>query len=873
MEQHATDPTNPFAVSDGTGHTNAAMMMMICFSHLRWDFVYQRPQHLMARFARVMRVYFIEEPVTDEGAQKPFLDVRNTPSGVTIAVPHLPVGLDADASNHAQRTLVDKLCLKQGIRGPILWYYTPMAGAFSDHLRGSAVIYDCMDELSAFKFAPPALGEQERALLRRADLTFTGGYSLYETKRKQHPRVHAFSSSVDNAHFAAARGQMNEPPDQAAIPHPRLGFFGVIDERMDIELLATVADLRPNWHFMMVGPIVKIDPAELPQRPNIHFVGGRKYEELPAYLGGWDVAIMPFALNESTRFISPTKTLEYLAGGKPVVSTPITDVIRHYGELAAVRIAKTPAEFVTAVEAALANNCAPGAWLDAADRMLAQTSWDKTWKHMADLIAKVWKPASKKKVENSLSGNGQSRLRGSQVRQRDGFDYMIVGAGFAGSVLAERLAVGSGKRVLLIDRRPHIAGNAYDYYDDAGVLVHLYGPHIFHTNSQQIADYLSRFTKWRPYEHRVLAHTDGLLVPIPINRTTINRLYNLDLTPDEVEAFLAARAEPVDVVRTSEDVVISKVGRELYRRFFRGYTRKQWGIDPSELDRSVTSRVPTRTCDDDRYFNDSFQMMPLHGYTRMFENMLDHSNIKIMLNTDFCEIAADVRYDKLIYTGPIDEYFDFQYGKLPYRSLDFKHETQNQEWFQPVAVVNYPSEDVPYTRITEYKHLTGQTHRKTSISYEFPCSEGDPYYPIPKAENQALHRKYLALAQQSPNVEFVGRLGTYRYYNMDQVVAQALTTYDKLSGARRCSAQPAVSNTGVHDRRANSHDRRVSGYDRRANAPTRVNEARERGRWVSVHRGTLDDTTNTTISADFIRYLLSRWLRMFHAPAPRRPAA
>ncbi|HZC01965.1 MAG TPA: glycosyltransferase family 1 protein, partial [Gammaproteobacteria bacterium] len=440
MEQHVTDPTNPFAVSDGTGHTNAAMMM-ICFSHLRWDFVYQRPQHLMARFARVMRVYFIEEPITDEGAQKPFLDVRNTPSGVTIAVPHLPVGLDADASNHAQRTLLDKLCLKQGIRDPILWYYTPMAGAFSDHLRSSAVIYDCMDELSAFKFAPPALGEQERALLRRADLTFTGGYSLYETKRKQHPRVHAFPSSVDTAHFAAARGQMDEPPDQAAIPHPRLGFFGVIDERMDIELLATVADLRPNWHFMMVGPIVKIDPAELPRRPNIHFVGGRKYEELPAYLAGWDVAIMPFALNESTRFISPTKTLEYLAGGKPVVSTPITDVVRHYGELEAVRIAKTPTELVSAVEAALANNRAPGAWLDTADRMLAQTSWDATWKHMADLIAKVWKPASKKKVENSLKGNGQhaevpriSRLRRSQVRQRAGFDYMIVGAGFAGSV-------------------------------------------------------------------------------------------------------------------------------------------------------------------------------------------------------------------------------------------------------------------------------------------------------------------------------------------------------------------------------------------------------------------------------------------------------
>ncbi len=818
MEQHAADPVNPFAKAEGNETGN--LPTMICFSHLRWDFVYQRPQHLMARFARLMPVYFIEEPVTDDGA-KPFLDIRQTPSGVTVAVPHLPSGLDEAGMVSAQRTLVDELCLQHAIRDPILWYYTPMAGLFSHHLRASAVIYDCMDELSAFRFAPPALREQERALLRRADLVFTGGYSLYEAKRKQHPRVHAFPSSVDTPHFAQARTAMAEPPDQIGIPRPRLGFFGVIDERMDIELLAAIADLRPNWHFMMVGPVVKINPAELPQRPNIHYTGGKKYEELPAYLSGWDVALMPFALNESTEYISPTKTPEYLAGGKPVVSSPIKDVIRHYGELEAVRIARTPEEFVAAIEAALTSNRAPGAWLEAADRMLAETSWDKTWQRMADHIAQILPSQLKKKIETPLNGvqverPQVSRLRVVRTKQRDGFDYLIVGAGFAGSVLAERLAAGSDKRVLLVDRRPHIAGNAYDYYDNAGILVHLYGPHIFHTNSQQIADYLSRFTKWRPYEHRVLAHTDGMLVPIPINRTTINRLYNLDLTPSEVEAFLAARAEPVDVVRTSEDVVISKVGQELYRKFFQGYTRKQWGIDPSELDRSVTSRVPTRTCDDDRYFNDSFQMMPLHGYTRMFENMLDHSNIKILLNTDFREIASDVRYEKLIFTGPIDEYFDYRYGKLPYRSLDFKHETIDQEIFQPVAVVNYPSEDVPYTRITEYKHLTGQQHRSTSISYEFPCSDGDPYYPVPRAENQALYRKYLMLAQETPDVEFVGRLATYRYYNMDQVVAQALATYDKITGARKRAERPAAR-TRTHDRRAHGYDRRAHGYDRRGN--------------------------------------------------------
>jgi UDP-galactopyranose mutase len=364
--------------------------------------------------------------------------------------------------------------------------------------------------------------------------------------------------------------------------------------------------------------------------------------------------------------------------------------------------------------------------------------------------------------------------------RRAGFDYLIVGAGFAGSVLAERLAADADRRVLLIDRRPHIGGNAYDHYDEAGILVHRYGPHIFHTNSAEIAAYLSRFTAWRPYEHRVLARVDRMLVPIPINLTTINRLYGLALGPAEMEAFLAQRAEPVAAIRTSEDVVVSRVGRELYEKFFRGYTRKQWGVDPSQLDKSVTARVPTRTNEDDRYFGDSFQNMPRHGYTRMFENMLDHPNIKIMLNTDYREIAGDVAYDRLIFTGPIDEFFDHRFGPLPYRSLRFRHETVAEEWHQPVAVVNYPSSEVPYTRVTEYKHLTGQRHPQTSLTYEFPAAEGDPYYPVPRPENAEIYRKYQKLADSTPGVHFVGRLATYRYYNMDQVVGQALALYARL---------------------------------------------------------------------------------------------
>jgi UDP-galactopyranose mutase len=367
------------------------------------------------------------------------------------------------------------------------------------------------------------------------------------------------------------------------------------------------------------------------------------------------------------------------------------------------------------------------------------------------------------------------------------FDYLIVGAGFAGSVLAERLANGSNKKILICDLRPHIAGNAYDFYNEAGILIHKYGPHIFHTNSKEVFDYLSNFTEWREYQHRVLAMVDGMLLPIPINLDTINKLYGLNLTAFEVEDFFKKVAEPCEKILTSEDVVVSKVGRELYEKFFRNYTRKQWGLDPSELNASVTSRVPTRTNRDDRYFTDVYQAMPKHGFTKMFEKMLSHPNIKIMLNCDYREIVNEINYREMIYTGPIDAFFNFRYGKLPYRSLEFKHETHDIEQFQPAPVVNYPNEQ-PYTRITEFKYLTGQEHKKTSIVYEFPQAEGDPYYPIPRKENNDIYTQYKLLAEARPDVHFVGRLATYKYYNMDQVVAQALTTYGKIVGLKRQEA-------------------------------------------------------------------------------------
>ncbi|MFD1123380.1 UDP-galactopyranose mutase [Methylophilus flavus] len=363
------------------------------------------------------------------------------------------------------------------------------------------------------------------------------------------------------------------------------------------------------------------------------------------------------------------------------------------------------------------------------------------------------------------------------------FDYLIVGAGFAGSVLAERLATDLNKRVLLIDRRPHIGGNAYDYVNDDGILIHQYGPHIFHTNSQRILDYLSRFTKWRAYEHRVLADVDGQLLPIPINLSTLNKLYGLNLDSAQAEKFLAERAEPVAEIKTSEDVVINQIGTELYEKFFRGYTKKQWGLDPSELDKSVTSRVPTRTNSDDRYFLDEFQQMPLDGYTAMFEKMVEHPNISIMLDVDYRTVKSTAEFRHLIFTGPIDEYFDYCFGKLPYRSLEFRHVTVDKPKFQSVAVVNYPDEHVEHTRITEYKYLTGQVHEKTALTYEIPQAEGDPYYPIPRPQNAELYKKYQALADATPDVTFVGRLATYKYYNMDQVVGQALATYQRLATA------------------------------------------------------------------------------------------
>jgi len=795
---HASGPDS-FAATINPELNPTPQLDLLCFSHLRWHFVTQRPQHLMRRAARTRRVFFWEEPTWHNASERaasvngkavPYLEVLQEGPSLWILRPHLNHGSEPEST---QRLLLDQFLADANVNRFVAWFYTPIALAFSGHLAPIATVYDCMDELTGFLGAPPELAQFERTLLDRADVVFTGGISLYEAKRTQHPNVHPFPSSIEAEHFAQARtGRLAEPADQAAIPHPRAGFYGVIDERLDIALVGELARLRPNVHFILLGPVVKIDPATLPQAVNLHYLGGKDYQELPAYLAGWDVALLPFALNPATRFISPTKTPEYLAAGKPVVSTPIHDVIRGYGNAGLVAIAASGEEFAHAIDQAL-QPANPG-WQTDVENKLRDSSWDSTWaamQHEIDLVSIASAPLSltgpvtvsaAHRVAPALASIGTESLRyllhRTPVRPsgKEQVDYLIVGAGFAGSVLAERLASQLGKRVLVVDKRSHVAGNAYDVKNADGVLIHQYGPHIFHTNSDAVVSYLSQFTPWRAYEHRVLSSVDGKLLPIPINLETINRLYDLKLDAAGMKEFLDQRSIPCDHIRTSEDLVVSRVGRDLYEKFFQNYTRKQWGLDPSQLDSGVAGRIPVRFNHDDRYFTDTFQAMPLNGYTAMFERMLDHPLISVRLGVAYQDIVRAYPKAKIIYTGPIDEYFNFRFGKLPYRSLDFKHETHNREFFQVAPVVNYPN-DHAYTRITEFKYLTGQTHAKTSIVYEFPTDNGDPYYPIPRPQNALIAARYKELAQQQTGVHFCGRLANYQYLNMDQVVAQALALF------------------------------------------------------------------------------------------------
>ena len=358
-------------------------MDLVCFSHLRWNFVFQRPQHLLTRFAKEMRVFFVEEPIYDDGPE--YCEVTTGDDNVWVVIPHLQGGLSELDANAKRKEQLDKLFTDMQISNYIFWYYTPMSLSFSDHFNPRLTIYDCMDELSAFKGAPAGLKESEERLFQKADLVFTGGHSLYEAKKDRHPSVYPFPSSIDKAHFQQARTISADPKDQQAIPHPRFGFYGVVDERFDIDIIDQVAERKPDWHFVIIGPVVKIDPETLPKRQNIHYLGGKSYKELPSYLSGWDVAIIPFALNESTKFISPTKTPEYLSAGKPVISSSIRDVVNPYAEKQLVRIADHADDFISAAEAELAITDRQS-WLSAVDEFLKENSWNNTWNQMMQLM-------------------------------------------------------------------------------------------------------------------------------------------------------------------------------------------------------------------------------------------------------------------------------------------------------------------------------------------------------------------------------------------------------------------------------------------------------------------------------------------------------
>lgn len=385
-------------------------------------------------------------------------------------------------------------------------------------------------------------------------------------------------------------------------------------------------------------------------------------------------------------------------------------------------------------------------------------------------------------------------------------DALVVGAGYSGAIVAERLAATLGWSVTVVERRGHIAGNAYDFVDTNGVLCHRYGPHIFHTNSDKVVEYLSRFTQWRPYEHRVLAYVRGALHPIPINRDTLNGLFDAGLeTAEDAEDYLAARAEPVAFLRNSEDAVVSKVGRELYELFFRGYTRKQWDHDPADLDPSVCARIPVRFDRDDRYFTDRFQSMPADGYTRMFQRILDHPGIDLHLGTEFADVENALTWGHLVYTGPIDAFYGHRFGRLPYRSLHFdlvSHPTPDGGLLQPAASINAPDAGVPWTRTTEFRWLTGQPHTSSTIAVEYPRAEGDPYYPVPRAENRALFKRYKRLAEADPHLTLVGRLANYQYLNMDQVTAQALSAFAGIAATHAPGQIAAPGRPAVPQREA-----------------------------------------------------------------------
>lgn len=741
-----SDLKNVFSNQPDTSDTDISQRSydMVVFCHLRWEFVYQRPQHIISRMSEFYKILFVEEPIGFEPDQEFTAQTINVNKNLTVIQPRVRSITDIGKALEAYIT-------KQPV--PIAWFYSASFYPVLQNIGFKTIVYDCMDELSMFKGASPELVIQESHLLKKANIVFTGGKSLYEAKKELHPHVHCFPSSVERQHFEKASGDIAIPKDIAMLQKPIVGYYGVIDERIDYDLLQNIALQNPNHSFVMIGPLAKVSMDDLPKQPNIHYLGMKHYQDLPAYLKAFDVAMMPFAINESTMFISPTKTLEYMAASKHIISTPINDVVKDYS--AVLNIVKNAQEFTSALQNIERES---GTYQQLYKEILDRTSWDKTVHRMKELL------------EN--------------INVRDKKDIVIIGAGISGCVLAERFA-SIGKKVLIIEKRDHIAGNCYDYKDENQILVSKYGAHLFHTNEEEVWTYLNGFAKWYPWEHKVLAHVDGQLVPIPVNTTTVNKLFGLNMSSEEeMETWLDNNRVPFENPQNGREAALSRVGPVLYEKMFNQYTKKQWGKYPEELDASVLNRIPIRSGTDDRYFSDKYQALPQGGYTELFRNILDHANIEVRLNTDYFDIKDQITgYENLFYTGPIDRFFDFKHGleeQLEYRSINFVFETVDRPYFQENSVVNYPGTDVAYTRIIEYKHFGDQKSEKTTIVKEYTTDEGDPYYPVPNPRNQQIYEKYKAEAEQLKNVYFVGRLANYKYFNMDQAFKNALDLFDTL---------------------------------------------------------------------------------------------
>lgn len=813
---------------------------LICMSHLRWDFVTQRPQHLMDRFARDRRVLFWEEEIPTDH-HLPYLEFHAFEGTAVQSIrPRIPDRWPAQARMTALAGLFDQMLGLTGIRRPVLWLYTPMMWPVVAHVDAAAVVYDCMDELSSFRFAPPALRALEGRLMEAADLVTAGGWSLWEARRGDHANIHAFPSSVETGHFAAARGALPAPADQACLPGPRLGWYGVIDERLDLGLIAALAAARPDWSIVMIGPVVKIDPASLPRAANLHWLGQKPYEALPAYLAGWDAALMPFALNEATRFISPTKTPEYLAAGCPVVSTPVRDVVRQWGDLEVVHLAAAAPAFVEACAAALAQPRGAGAPWAAADRALAQLSWDTTQRRMAELVD----------AAVTRRGQGPEPVAGQADRPTRGRTPVLAPIREKGQTHAQMPAMvpepaaepAPGPRAAPAPDAPFAQADAAGVARSGGSPAVVSCP-----QAPRPPGAPPRGRIGRPdvtvcgagfagaVLARQLAERSDCRVLVVDRRDHVGGIAHDEVNPQglrvprygaqllhmdvpEVVAYLSRFAEwrpcpqpamvrwgdqtlplPLPIDRAAPDMPGPDGPAHAAQSVAgMGAPGAAPGVHPAPSDEASCRHLVEAYArkrwglEPAQLAPEALAALPFHdaprpravprdGYAALFAQLLDHPGIALRTGTDFHDLDGADLGRMIVYTGAIDAYFGHRLGHLPWRGMSFVHEIVPRRRVQPAGIVIHPDAATAALHVTEHTHLTGQDHPMTAITRETPAEDGEPVYPIPSPANHALLRRYQALARAEAGVVFAGRMGSYADLSLDQVVAQALALHRRMA--------------------------------------------------------------------------------------------